>query len=559
MSIKIKFNGSTYTLGTKEFVQSGGEGSVYTKNGNAIKIYNDPKKLIPLGKIHELSVLEHDRIIRPLDMVFGNTGNIPVGYVMKFVHGLPLCQLFTRAFRERNNIKPDMVLNLAKDLRDLVQYAHEHNILIVDLNEMNFLSSKQFNELYAIDVDSWQTKNYPATAIMESVRDWHSGKFNEGSDWFSYAIVSFQLLIGIHPYRGRHTSVKNLTERMIANLSVFNRGVSVPSSCYSVDSIPPRQRAWYIEVFEHTLREPPPFEVSGMLLVPAMPKRRDSVSIKITQYFEVGFDIVGYEVLNNAEFIVGKDAMVKVEHDITTLSIKDIVGILLWNGVYFGVQRNPDQLTIYDLSHKVPTVLSTLSNVKNCMIVNGTLYYSSNSCLFKLRISGVLHKLLLLPEFICELLDNTVFYSGVIVQNMLGTYYATIFSDSGGMWQIKLPVDPGHRIVDVGYSKNIIMIISEHKSVYCRHVCMVSNDGNITATRSTKDIALTGLNFIVLDNGIVAQITDTDEMELFRKDDVYKTRNISDASINSSMRLFTDGGSCYFIEDNSLMKLELLN
>ena len=47
-------------------------------------------------------------------------------------------------------------------------------------------------------VDSYQTAHYPATAIMPSVRDWKVPlhDFSELSDWFSFAIVSFQVFLG---------------------------------------------------------------------------------------------------------------------------------------------------------------------------------------------------------------------------------------------------------------------------------------------------------------------------------------------------------------------------
>jgi hypothetical protein len=43
-------------LSDTDFIAAGGEGTVYRKDGLAIKIYHDPKAMIPAKKIQELSV-----------------------------------------------------------------------------------------------------------------------------------------------------------------------------------------------------------------------------------------------------------------------------------------------------------------------------------------------------------------------------------------------------------------------------------------------------------------------------------------------------------------------
>ena len=57
---------------------------------------------------------------------------------------------------------------------------------------------------------------------MDSVRDRHAAGWNEGTDWFSFALVSFQMFVGIHPYKGKHPALKTLDERMAQNVSVLH-------------------------------------------------------------------------------------------------------------------------------------------------------------------------------------------------------------------------------------------------------------------------------------------------------------------------------------------------
>ena len=54
MIVEVDGDGK-HTLTDKHFIASGGEGSVFKKNGKAFKIYNDISKMIPVGKIQELS------------------------------------------------------------------------------------------------------------------------------------------------------------------------------------------------------------------------------------------------------------------------------------------------------------------------------------------------------------------------------------------------------------------------------------------------------------------------------------------------------------------------
>jgi DNA-binding helix-hairpin-helix protein with protein kinase domain len=124
-----------------------------------------------------------------------------------------LCQVFPGSFRTRHGFSTDAALRLVRRLQEGVRTVHSHGILIVDLNEMNFLVSDSFGEIYFIDVDSYQTPSFPATALMESVRDRHAKRFSTSTDWFSFAIVSFQMFVGIHPFKGTYAPLQGVIEK----------------------------------------------------------------------------------------------------------------------------------------------------------------------------------------------------------------------------------------------------------------------------------------------------------------------------------------------------------
>src|SRR5258705_3158582 len=225
-------------LSKSDFRAQGGEGAICVKGSTAYKIYTDPSRTIQPTKILELSVLAQPNIIRPLDVIIDRQ-NQPVGYSMRHVvRSYVLCQLFPKAFRFRNNVTPETVLRLERNLQEGVKHADRKGILIVDLNELNFLVAEDFKEVFFIDVDSYQTPSFAATVLMESVRDRHAQTFTVGSDWFSFAVVSFQMFVGIHPFKGSYPPLQNLPDkerkldaRMRANVSVLHAGVSIPASC----------------------------------------------------------------------------------------------------------------------------------------------------------------------------------------------------------------------------------------------------------------------------------------------------------------------------------------
>ncbi len=298
--------GKMVSLTKRDFVGKGGEGSVYRKAETAYKIYEDQSRMIPLAKIKELAVIDDKRVVRPEDVVF--KGNQPVGYTMRFVpDAFVACQLFPKSFRNRHALTNDMAIGLVRKMQEVLAHIHSKQVLVVDFNEMNLLISPKLDEVYFIDADSYQTRSYPATAIMPSVRDVHSPTFNEGTDWFSFAVVSFQMLIGIHPYKGRHSAVKGLSSRMRRNLSVFDPEVHTPKSCLPVGIIPGAFRDWYKAVFEKGTRCAPPTGLNRSIAVQVVAQAAQATDkLIIMELFKCKWPIRGVYYDSGVECIVGE-------------------------------------------------------------------------------------------------------------------------------------------------------------------------------------------------------------------------------------------------------------
>lgn len=258
-------NGGTESLDKNSYVAAGGEGTILQKGSVAYKIYHDAAKMIPVSKIQELQILKtFPNVLGPQDIILDSHSKDPIGFTMRYIQDTEfICRLFNKNFRTDNDITPDMIVELVKNLQKTLIEVHKNKILVVDFNEMNFLTDKKtyLTPIY-IDVDSYQTPTHRATAIMESIRDRlvKNNQWTEMSDWYSFGIVAFQLYMGIHPYKGTHPkySPKEWFKRIEDSISAFNKDVTLPASCQDWSVIPKPHLDWFKRVFEGKERSVPP-------------------------------------------------------------------------------------------------------------------------------------------------------------------------------------------------------------------------------------------------------------------------------------------------------------
>lgn len=551
--MQIQVDGKTVVLDKNDFLAQGGEGSVFVKNRTAFKIYTDTSKMIPVGKIKELSVLDNKNIIKPESVIYQTS--VPVGYTMHYVRDtVALCQLFTRAFKERNSITPEMSMDLVKEMQALVDYIHLHSILIVDLNELNVLVTPDFKTPYFIDVDSFQTPGYHATALMESVRDRHNDKFTEGTDWFAFAIVTFQLLIGIHPYKGRYSKYKTLDERMLKNISVFHKDVGLPPSCYPTSVIPYEYRNWYIDVFEKGSRSMPPRDGKGLIVI--LPtKIVGGDKLKTILLYSAEAAITHYDNSFGHECICLKNGIV---YDKRTRF--DVTG-KYWVGFYIGAPIVAtvvnETLELTNCMFGKPIKIGQL-NCDQIMAYSGRIYVKSDNKIVEIELLGDIFNPIAAPKLVGNVLSNaTTLYPGLAIQNLLGAYYVSIFPSSGMCLQYKLDPLSGYRILDGKYDKGVLMLVGVKNGKYDRFV-YVEEDNKMQVCAEVKDVTYSGCNFVVLDNGVCVSIDEKDKVVAFNKHTPSKVTEISDPSIRNGMRLYTDGAKVTAVEGNSLFSLNMV-
>jgi hypothetical protein len=568
VNIHIKGKGPV-SLTTRDFIASGGEGSVYAKGGQAFKIYTDPAKMIATQKIQELGSLTLPNIIRPVDVLL-NDNNLPIGYSMRHLSNTnALCQVFTKAFRDRNNITNEQIIKLVQNMQGTVDHVHQHNILIVDLNEMNFLIDDKFKDIYFIDVDSWQTKSFPATAIMESVKDRHAnGKWTKETDWFSFGIVSFQMFVGIHPYKGKHPTLNGFDERMLANASVFRKNVTYPKVVLPFSVIPQNYLDWYKAVFEDGKRLPPPTDlVATIVITTTVRKISGTDNFEIKEMFVLPEEIIGYGVHGGTRIAMTKDSVfvngqrqsVKLQKGSETFAA---VTPKLSN-VILGYTESGN-LNLFDTGSK--KVIPTSIAAERITSYEGRMYYKSGGSVFELQWMERVGDTKAAPRLVANVHENaTKLFDGVAMQNLLGKHYATIFPESNKSYTIALPEISG-QIMDAKFDRNVLMVISANaKKVgnkqdieYNRHVFRfdagyVNHDHQLATVKE-----FVPLNFVVLDTGNCCSINEDENVVIFRnkKDDAL-VKIIDDPSVRGDVRLFRNETQAVFAKGDTLYSLRM--
>lgn len=253
------------TLRPNDHIATGGEGSIYRVGDIAVKIYLDPAKMRSAGmpeKVKALAQLAHPFVVGPRGMVLNATAE-PVGHYLPFVDaGHALSLVFTNEFWAKEGFNPARAAELVAGMRETVEFAHQHGAQLVDANELNWfaLLNTTKAEPRVIDVDSWAIGKWPATVIMPSIRDWNSSTFDDASDWFAWAVVTFQIFTGLHPYKGTLPGFDrgDLIGRMKARASVFQPAIKLNRAVRDFSAIPGALRKWYEAVFEQQERSAPP-------------------------------------------------------------------------------------------------------------------------------------------------------------------------------------------------------------------------------------------------------------------------------------------------------------
>lgn len=549
------------TLTQGDFVAAGGEGQIYGKGSTAYKIYHNPGKMIPVGKIAELAVLTHPDISRPDRVLLDPKSHQPVGYTTRFIRdAMPLCQILTRAFREREGLDHPKMLALVQNLQEIVRHVHKAGLLIVDLNEMNFLVDRLMSKIYAIDVDSYQTPHYPATALMPSVRDWRTalGDFTEGSDWFSFACVAYQMFTGIHPYKGKHPTLHGFEARMQAGVSVFDPSVSVPKVVYPMDVIPPAYRAWFKAVLQDGKREAPPTSLTAVTVAAVLSRHITSGdNLDIVELLRFTHDVLGFVDYGGATVVWTSEGVYVDSRRVSDpIPNTKAVGFSPKMNRAVVASVNDGMLGLFDTSTrtKIPVAL----RADEVMSYGGRIYVRSRDRILEIVLTDAGQSVVASTRLAADVLEHaTRLYDGVALQNLLGSPFVSVFPRSGATYQSRMPELAGYKIVDARYDRRVLMVLGAKGGQYDRLSFRFSEDHSAyQALAPALDVTPAGLNFIVLDSGVCVHLTEDERLEVSALGSS-KVKEVKSAVLGNDMRLVHSGGRVAFIRGDRVFRMTM--
>lgn len=537
------------------FLAEGGEGKVYVSGQTAYKIYHDPTRVMASGKMVELAAINDPDVIRPLKDVF-NERQQRIGYTMRYVPSTrPLCSLFPKAFRDREGLGHDKIRNLVLKFRDRVQHVHDAGILIVDLNEMNFLVDKQFQNLYAIDTDSYQTRGFPATAIMPSVADplVIGNKFTEGSDWFSFACTSFQLFTGIHPFKGVHPSIKGFEDRMKAGITVFDPSVKTPPAMYPVNVIPPVYLDWYRSVFVDRHRTAPPTDYQGRLSLPTAVAytvvSSDSLTVRDVASFDGRYVVSyrdGWALDNKGSILFGRDVLTPSFEPAGFGYMSDMTPIVV--GMRDGF------VYVFDLKSRQEH--RTELQGQALFVTDANVYLKNGNRLSVLDFRPVGGKVLGTLQFAVSIMERaTRRFNNCLYQNMLGSAFFNVFPSSGGTYQIRTPEIDRKQILDAKYQNGLLGVSVHANGDVVRYLYRVVGDKATVV--EAKTVSLQMVNFVVMANGITVLSDDEGTIEVFSIDHPVKRKTVPYDGADGRMTLCLLNGKVGGIAEDYVVSLTM--
>ena len=562
MEIYLRGRGKI-SLANNDYVASGGEAKVFRQGNTCFKIFHEPNKMIPEAKFDELQVLDLSTIIKPDEIIMDKT-NTHIGFTSRWVEGDPLCKIFVTGFRKRNGITDDHAVKLIENIKDTIIFIHSKNCLIVDGNELNYLVADDHITPFCIDVNSWKTPNFPATAIMDSIRDHSVMDFSPATDWYSFAVIACWTFVGVHPFRGNHPDYKqpNVEERtkqrMLDRISIFNQDVKLAPNA-RINSIPAHYKDWFQQVFDNGVRSAPPTAAGIIVMAPV-----DVHVIRGTDNFQIDH-IKSYD--ENIIWVTTLNGI-----DVTATTDKIYIGSKkeyksVGNVTFTEKKRETIFSSIKDgkIEFTCPTESVRTINMyaQEIMIVKNRIYCRNGGNLIELEVDDSFAQLTPVVNTTWRIMEkSSILYAGVIYQDILGVPYLSIpipgEKSKSAMYDIKVPELTGHKVIDAKHDSGVCAVHTSFKGKYYILVLRFDSSYKKYDFRSIEVSDIGDINMITLPQGVCILIPESGVLELFSHNPSHPDiKRIHDPIISSDMRLCKKNSQALFYKDHRLYSMKL--
>jgi len=181
------------------------------------------------------------------------------GYVMKRVRDADVFRQLTKpAHLKIAKFSNRDVLEIVLKAGNTLNVLHKGGVVVGDISDYNILTKRK--DIFFIDVDSWGVGGmFPPdayTEIFSAPECYKSGDKIEqsvGTDLFSFAVLSFNLLTRIHPFNGTYEKDQTMStlDRIKRKLSVLGKHpIIIPKMIPSWKWMSPDLENAFLSIFE---------------------------------------------------------------------------------------------------------------------------------------------------------------------------------------------------------------------------------------------------------------------------------------------------------------------
>jgi hypothetical protein len=391
---------------------------------------------------------------------------------------------------------------------------------------------------------------------MESVRDHQStrGQFNKLTDWFSFAVVTFQMYTGIHPYKGMHPKYKpgEWSKRMDDGISVFDSKTKLPDTIQDFSVIPKKHMEWYKAVFIKNERSIPPYPDGVTMtatVIKAIASKGDFI-VKIFGDFDQPIKALYY--FNSSLYIVTHDGIYLDDKKITSFnSIKNVKFEMceVFGEAPLMAYLSKGEAKFFDLNK---TPISSIA-AEAMMEYNGMIYTVSNGQLIENsfeRMGKIIHR----SDVVCDISRSFKMFKGILVQDDFMKCRLAIPYDRQKCTNLHVPELDGQRIIDAKYMRGICIIITEKKGDYLRWILCFNAEHNKYLIRQENVDTLHSVNFTVLPNKMCISVDD-EKVAMFT--DNTRRKELSGTPFDVSMPLYQQDMKVLFVDDQKLYMVSM--
>jgi hypothetical protein len=268
--MNVFVDGRRVTLQDSDLVGEGGEARVYRHGQAALKLFHPAtdalgRRLLDL-KVAKLARFPRGLpppVIAPTKLVHDGAQKV-VGYVMPLVeHAEDFGRLQSRKWRA-GAMPNGKVTALFLALHEAVRGLHARGVVVGDFNDGNVLFTGDRPHL--IDADSMQFGGLPCAVGHEKYLDPRlygvdlttAPRFDEGTDWYAFAVLLFSSLLYVHPFGGMHATLPTALRRAEVRHSVYRSDVTLPRLAAAPKVLPDDLSHHFLAVFEKDERSPFP-------------------------------------------------------------------------------------------------------------------------------------------------------------------------------------------------------------------------------------------------------------------------------------------------------------